>query len=474
MAILDARAAGTAIDMSNPDLATFTNTNSGGGTGSLFWNTALAGGIAYVEGTGFAYANGTPVQGTVTSVYMELDAIDGHELAITGIETSAIGLRFLAQGAKLFWQTILPGDDTLYAARNVHSTLFGDYLNATSTIAAFGGNDTFIIGGKGAGEFIGDAVSVKGRLIAGNDEFRDNGTQGAIITGDAGYVGENGILVGGDDLVKINQAATASHVYGDADRSIGEVTGGNDTLRGSPTAADLLVGDVNTAGLDSETQCGNDVIGGNAGRDFLVGDVFNAKRPVDINGQPLPILGDIDVRCGQDTINGGIGNDTIVGDVANMTKQVSVIAAADDLWGGGGNDLISGDSPWFTQTVVAGGNSFTGGRDQIDGGSGDDTIWGGLGNDTITGGTGNDTLYGEYRNDVFVFAKGDGADTIKDFTNGADRLDLSGFGFSNFATQVKAHASDTTQGLLIDFGSGDTLLLEGFTRAQFDTGDAIL
>ena len=41
------------------------------------------------------------------------------------------------------------------------------------------------------------------------------------------------------------------------------------------------------------------------------------------------------------------------------------------------------------------------------------------------GGAGDDTLEGDVGNDTFVIATGDGSDTITDFTDGEDVIDLS-------------------------------------------------
>ena len=56
-----------------------------------------------------------------------------------------------------------------------------------------------------------------------------------------------------------------------------------------------------------------------------------------------------------------------------------------------------------------------GGDDTIHGLGGDDILAGNLGNDTLIGGRGNDRLEGNEGNNVYVFARGDGIDTIKSF-----------------------------------------------------------
>ena len=105
---------------------------------------------------------------------------------------------------------------------------------------------------------------------------------------------------------------------------------------------------------------------------------------------------------GADTLNGGAGNDIIFGGGGNNTIN-----------GGEGNDLLVG-----------------GVNDTIDGGAGDDTIFGAGGRDTLTGGAGANTFV--YRNaddSTSANVTKDAAtfDTILDFKQGTDKIDLRGF-----------------------------------------------
>ena len=107
---------------------------------------------------------------------------------------------------------------------------------------------------------------------------------------------------------------------------------------------------------------------------------------------------DVEGTSGDDYIAGGNGKDTLRGR-----------AGRDTLLGNNGNDILYGDA----------------GNDILDGGNGDDILYGGLGNDRLTGGNGPDT---------FVFAAGEGTDTITDFSN--DKIGLSGglsFGSLSFS-----------------------------------------
>ena len=131
---------------------------------------------------------------------------------------------------------------------------------------------------------------------------------------------------------------------------------------------------------------GDDDIDGGAGNDFLFGD----------SGADT-----IDGGEGDDIVFGGSGDDTLTGGAgADLIRGGS---GADTIQGGEGADILLGDS----------------GADTIDGGAGDDIIYGGTGDDTLTGGDGADT---------FVFAPGDGSDTITDFDTDNDTINLSLFG----------------------------------------------
>jgi hypothetical protein len=107
--------------------------------------------------------------------------------------------------------------------------------------------------------------------------------------------------------------------------------------------------------------------------------------------------------------NGGNGNDTLTGNAGN-----------DSLNGGNGEDTLIGNAG---NDTLMGGN----GTDLLLGNAGDDLLYGDNGSDTLRGGLGNDTLTGGNGGDVFVFASGDGTDTITDFSVGqGDKIGLAG------------------------------------------------
>ncbi|HHG88984.1 MAG TPA: hypothetical protein ENJ90_00705 [Devosia sp.] len=130
-------------------------------------------------------------------------------------------------------------------------------------------------------------------------------------------------------------------------------------------------------------------IGGTANNDELVGSAF------------------------ADVIKGNAGNDVIFGGLDD--DRIEGNSGKDKLFGEEGMDKLYGG----------------GDKDILKGGEGNDKLFGQGGKDKISGGKGNDKLTGNSGKDVFVFKKKDGKDTINDFTNGKDKIDLKAFNFAN-------------------------------------------
>ncbi|MDU9003221.1 M10 family metallopeptidase [Sedimentitalea todarodis] len=167
---------------------------------------------------------------------------------------------------------------------------------------------------------------------------------------------------------------------------------------------------------------------------------------------------------GNDTLKGGRGEDRLVGGHGN-----------DRLFGGTDNDKLLGSA----------------GHDRLFGRTGDDDLKGGLGNDLIAGGKGKDRLAGNHGNDQFLFKDfsdstvGDGADLIRDFEQGFDRIDLSPLGGPPLAFEgtgtfktgigsvIYSHDADETRVLADVDGDGvadfqiDLIGLIDLTEADF-------
>ncbi len=97
-------------------------------------------------------------------------------------------------------------------------------------------------------------------------------------------------------------------------------------------------------------------------------------------------------------------------------------ARGDDLLvGRGGDDVLNGHEG---DDILKGGK----GDDVLRGGAGADTLKGGKGDDVLRGGAGADTLKGGKGSDTFVFVRGEGLDSIKDFRLKDDWISFKGFG----------------------------------------------
>jgi Ca2+-binding RTX toxin-like protein len=106
-----------------------------------------------------------------------------------------------------------------------------------------------------------------------------------------------------------------------------------------------------------------------------------------------------------------------VADTSSTPNVINGTPGNDNLAGTRGNDIINGSE---------GDDVLTGLRasDVLNGGDGNDILSGGKGSDTLNGGLGNDNLVGGAGNDVFVLGAGLGVDTISDFTNSQDTIQL--------------------------------------------------
>jgi len=162
-----------------------------------------------------------------------------------------------------------------------------------------------------------------------------------------------------------------------------------------------------------------------------------------------------------DTLTGSDGADVI--DALRGNDLVHGAGGNDSIDGGGGADRLFGD---------AGNDDLDGGRghDALSGGEGDDDLEGGGGADRLDGGAGNDTLHGGAGADAFHY--GSGSDVIEDFRAGDSLRLAASLGVDDLG-DVLARARVVDDDVLVDFGGGNTLLLEGVSLASLSTADLL-
>jgi serralysin len=210
---------------------------------------------------------------------------------------------------------------------------------------------------------------------------------------------------------------------------------GNDTLSGNSATNHLQGG----AGADLLLGLGgDDILDGGAGADTMIGgtghDLYHVNHPGDVVVERL-----------------GEGTDTIHGATATVTLPDAVEAL---VLGAG---AVTGIGNMLGNLIF--GNALA---NRLEGRGGGNILEGRGGNDTLVGGAGAD---------IFTLRPGDGMDRIEQFTSGADQLALLGFGRS--ANAILALAAQEAEGLRIDLGGGDGVLLAGLTRMQFSAADII-
>jgi Ca2+-binding RTX toxin-like protein len=243
-------------------------------------------------------------------------------------------------------------------------------------------------------------------------------------------------LVGGDGTDAIDAGDGADTLFGEA---------GKDTLvAGSDAASDLLSGGDGDDSLNAWSAFGEaDVLHGGAGDDLYYIDA-RGDRVVE-----LP----------------GAGNDTVWahvrGDGYYLPANVESLVILYDTRFGVGNALAN------TLTGDFGANLFLGGD----------------GDDTIRGFEGNDTVFGQGGSDTFVLEPGSGADAIRDFAPGEDKLLLRGWGsvpefapprpvyhdFAELLTVMVEIGGSTA----VRFGNGDLLVLNGVPLASLSATDVL-
>lgn len=179
--------------------------------------------------------------------------------------------------------------------------------------------------------------------------------------------------------------------------------GGNDLAYGRGTG-DILYGNAGADRLYGEG--GADRLYGDAGNDRLYG---GTERDL-LNG-----------GAGADLMNGGAGLDRAEFQTA-VGQNMTVRLAAGTATGQGSDTLVSIENA----TTGSGADLIVGtaGANVLISNAGADHLIGAGGNDRLDGGRGNDVLTGDSGADRFIFARNWGTDTITDFQNGIDHIEI--------------------------------------------------
>lgn len=341
------------------------------------------------------------------------------------------------------------GQDTLNGGVGHDSLSGGDGLDSLN-------------GGRGRDTLDGDA---------GNDTLNGDDGDDALFGGDG-----NDLLQGGADYDQLGGGEGADTLDGGGGRRYGKATpdflsggSGDDTYRFAAGHGGDYVsefGGVDTiefaAGIDpggvGVRRVGNDLLisAPHADVSVTVGSFFELYGPTSARLVELVRFADgttwNTAQLVAMSMQGTDGAEWLYG-----------VTSADTIVGGGGNDLIDGAAGGDSISGGAGNDTLWGedGNDTLDGGSGNDTLSGGLGNDRLIGGRGNDFFSGGEGADAYIFAAGDGRDTLSPWHlegYAADRLE---FGSGISASSLLAFRDGSDLVFRVP-GSTDQLVASGF------------
>lgn len=328
-----------------------------------------------------------------------------------------------------------------------------DFGAASTTRAVFDFNSDFGAG-NGAGGDLGYATAINVDRVLGSasdDTFFDFGSDGAYFDGRGGQdtiTGGTGndIILGGDDADTLAGAS------------------GNDTIFGGD-GDDTILGNRGNDFIDAGA--GADSIDGGGGIDRVwYGDSGSGVTVNLLSGKGLGGNAEGDTYSGIERVTGSEARDTIIGTaVANSLKGQG---GNDVIYGVDGRDVIEGQGG---RDTLYGGNS----NDVVLGGADNDFVYGNRGFDQLDGGTGDDELFGGNDVDYFRFttegSTGFGNDIIRDFDDGADRIDVRKVASVSDATQKADEFSDFTIstsaiGIKIKFEAGQVIYIDNSTNGM--------
>jgi len=315
------------------------------------------------------------------------------------------------------------------------SNYFGaGWSNTAQEIWALGGNDRFTIG---TGDYAHGG--------AGNDEIRVFGS--ASIDGG---IGEDTLVIAHDDATEQNFAGVTATIDLATGRSTATYLNQNGTVlnttqsftaienAGGVYGNDTILGNGVSNKLWGDkgwTNGGNDYLDGRGGNDFLYGEAGNdiliggAGADVNDGGAGFDIASYSTATAGLtlDLARPGQSTGDALGDTFASIEQFDLSAYGDQFVGAAAGETVHGRDG--NDRLI--GNA---GADQLYGDAGNDVLYGGTEADTLNGGSGLDYLFGDAGNDYLIGgserdyfsynARGFGRDTIGDFTDTVDLIDM--------------------------------------------------
>ncbi|MBP7337127.1 M10 family metallopeptidase C-terminal domain-containing protein [Niveispirillum sp.] len=355
------------------------------------------------------------------------------------------------------------GDDRLVGG-NGNDTFFGgggndvfvldrmnDYSRNVNVIADFAkGQDRIDVSGLGINSLATLLALTTAQQAADGSQLTTISTNYSGDTNSLTFGANQTLLVSSDFIFANNSAAQNLTGTNYSDDLFGGA--GNDTILGG-NGDDRLFGDAGNDRLIGGN--GNDTFTGGAGNDVFVldrqtdysrnyntiTDFTQGQDRIDVSGLGINSMDTLLALTDAEQAADGTQLSTISTDYSGDTNTLTFAVNVTLLTS---NDFIfaSNNSPQNLTGTAYADHLFGGSaNDTVVGGNGDDALFGDAGDDRLVGGNGSDVLFGGAGKDVFVFERrGDystNSDIIADFTQGQDRLDVSGLGISSLTTLLE-------------------------------------
>ncbi|MEG3910619.1 calcium-binding protein [Microcoleus sp. Pol12B5] len=368
---------------------------------------------------------------TNTTTRVSVDSAGNQGNGISEFPSISDG-RFVAFASNA--SNLVPGD-----TNNSNDTFVRDLLTNTTTrvsvdSAGIQGNDSSRI----------PSISADGRFVA----FVSSATN--LVPGETNNRGDifvRDLLTNTTTCVSVdsagnpgNDSSLYSSISADGRFVVFESDASNLVRGDTNNSTDIFVRDLSTNTTTRVSVSG----AGNQGN----GESYSPS--ISANGQKVAFSSKASNLVPGDTNN---GSDLFIVDLTNTPGVINT--SSNNINGTNGNDNLIGTPSSDNINGFDGDDALIGrqGNDILVGGGGSDNLFGGKGFDTLNGGLGNDILVGGAGNDVFVLGAGLGVDTISDFGNAQDTIQLI-----NGLTFGQLSISAGTNGTLIGLASSGEIL----------------